>query len=128
MRGWSTPKEANPLPITGSLPARSSGRTNWQPYGRLSTLARRATPQRSSSAETARLRPGLTLFFVHLLSEPQVVKPDFNRGMRFFVLDGPRLPDLEKLGNRIGMENLDHSFCRGRPGRRLEGCQGKWKQ
>src|SRR4029077_2404148 len=61
MRGWSTTKEANPLPITGSLPARSSGRTKWQPYGRLSTLAGRATPQRSSPAETARLRPGLTL-------------------------------------------------------------------
>ena len=29
--------------------------------------------QRPSSAETARFRNGLTLFFVHLLSEPQIL-------------------------------------------------------
>src|SRR4029077_14788014 len=86
MRGWSTPKEANPLPITASLPARSSGRTNWQPYGRLSTLAGRATPQRSSPAETAPLRPGLTLFFVHLLSEPHLEPQERSSSLRIIYV------------------------------------------
>jgi hypothetical protein len=34
------------------------------------------------------------------------VKPDFNCGMGFFVLNGRLLPDLEKLGNRIGVTTV----------------------
>jgi hypothetical protein len=75
MRGSSATKRGKSLPITGHRRARPSRLRLWLPAQR-SSRARLTSKGNSiakaSPAETNRSYTGLTLFFVHLLSEPHV--------------------------------------------------------